>query len=381
MTHSSYGRGQRGTLTQLADGRWQARYREAGRVGKRPQATFTAKRDAERWLRERLAEAEQVAGGDQRPVIRRREAARTVASGVEAFLATLEQAPSTQAAMTRRLRAFELAFGERPVQSLEPQELVAWRVTLAEGWRADVFRDVRRMLGEWQRWGWLAANPSVGIVNRRRRAREVAPLAWEHILILADEIDRRYAHVPVLAAGTGLRPEEWLALERRDLDLDERVLHVRRVYSHGSVVELGADGVKTHRQQRRVPLRQIVVDALAAAPARIDTRLLVAAPDGGHFDLKNFRDRYWRPAFEAAGIPYQRPYDMRHTYATDSLAARPPITLFELSRRMGTSWAQIDRTYGHLATDSEEQNRDALDELDRARAAASAACGRDGGRR
>jgi integrase len=44
-------------------------------------------------------------------------------------------------------------------------------------------------------------------------------------------------------------------------------------------------------------------------------------------------------------------YDCRHTYAMFSLAAG--VSLFSLSRRMGTSLDMIDRTYGHLAPDAE----------------------------
>lgn len=53
---------------------------------------------------------------------------------------------------------------------------------------------------------------------------------------------------------------------------------------------------------------------------------------------------------------------MRHTYATWSLAADVP--LFTLSRRMGTSLAMIDATYGHLAPHAEEQERALLDAWD-----------------
>jgi integrase len=42
---------------------------------------------------------------------------------------------------------------------------------------------------------------------------------------------------------------------------------------------------------------------------------------------------------------------LRHTFATEVLAAG--ISVFELSRLMGTSIAMIDRTYGHLARDSQ----------------------------
>ena len=61
--------------------------------------------------------------------------------------------------------------------------------------------------------------------------------------------------------------------------------------------------------------------------------------------------RHWYPALDAAGIEQRGPYQLRHTFATEALAAR--ISIFELARVMGTSVKMIDRTYGHLARDSE----------------------------
>jgi integrase len=55
---------------------------------------------------------------------------------------------------------------------------------------------------------------------------------------------------------------------------------------------------------------------------------------------------------------------LRHTYATWSLAAG--VSLFALSRRMGTSLAMIDATHGHLAPDAEEQEAALLDAFDAA---------------
>ena len=52
------------------------------------------------------------------------------------------------------------------------------------------------------------------------------------------------------------------------------------------------------------------------------------------------------------GSSHEGSYDLRHTYATFSLAAG--VSLFTLSRRMGTSVEMIDRTYGHLAPDAEK---------------------------
>ena len=81
-------------------------------------------------------------------------------------------------------------------------------------------------------------------------------------------------------------------------------------------------------------------------------------------ELGKWRAREWKPALRAAGIEHRRIYDLRHTYATWSLAAG--VSLFALSRRMGTSLAMIDQTYGHLAADAEERERELLDAFDAA---------------
>ena len=41
-----------------------------------------------------------------------------------------------------------------------------------------------------------------------------------------------------------------------------------------------------------------------------------------------------------AGIPKRGPYHLRHTFATEALAAG--VSIFELARLMGTSVAMID---------------------------------------
>jgi hypothetical protein len=70
------------------------------------------------------------------------------------------------------------------------------------------------------------------------------------------------------------------------------------------------------------------------------------------------------PALQAAGVEHRRIYDMRHTFATWSLAAG--MSIFTLARRMGTSVQMIDATYGHLARDAEDQDRGLLDAFDTA---------------
>jgi integrase len=148
-------------------------------------------------------------------------------------------------------------------------------------------------------------------------------------------------------------------VERRDVSRADRVVLVRRTWAGGELRHYG----KTDRSRRRVPLRARILDVLDSLPPRVDTPLLFPGLRGGYLNLHNFRAREWKPAVRAAGIdPPRRIYDLRHTYATMSLAAG--VSLFSLARRMGTSVEMIDRTYGHLAPDAEDYERALLDDYD-----------------
>jgi integrase len=130
---------------------------------------------------------------------------------------------------------------------------------------------------------------------------------------------------------------------------------VRREYVDGKLKPYG----KTSRYLRALPLPLRAAEALAEHPARIDTPLLFPTTRGGHIDLAMWRWREWYPALRAADLEKRTPYSLRHTYASLSIAAG--VSLFELSRFMGTSPAMLDKTYGHLLPDALERGRTALD--------------------
>ena len=116
---------------------------------------------------------------------------------------------------------------------------------------------------------------------------------------------------------------------------------------------------KSHRARRLVPLTAKAMEAIAALPPRVDTALLFPASEAA---IWGSRTRARAPGIrrlKRPGISKRGPYHLRHTFATEALAAG--VSTFELSRVMGTSIQMIDQHYGHLARDSEDSIRARLD--------------------
>ncbi len=339
---------QSGQVYRLERG-WAYRYRSPD--GKRPQrGGFRTKGEARAALTEALQRLSQ---GDAR-----RPDPPTMAALVSEYLGQHVAEDITIETLRYRLQHAVEAFGATRVDRLRPAEIGAWRKRLPPGSAHYIHRALRQVLRYGVRCRYLSENAATVIPNPAPKQGEMRIFSWAEIDLVATELLPLYRGIPGFAAGTGLRPEEWIALERRDVDHEQRIVSVQRVFANGKLKEYP----KTHRSRRRVPLRGRVVATLSVLPPRLDTPLLFPGARGGYLDLHNFRERHWKPALRAAGLEYRRPYDLRHTYATFSIAAG--ISLFAIARRMGTSLEMIDRTYGHLAPDADEYELGLLNAFD-----------------
>jgi integrase len=324
---------------------------------------FSTKSEAREWVDRQVDEVAarrrgEMAANGHRP--------NTVDQLLDMFLdrhgATVD--PATKRKLEQQLKHARGAFAQRHPDSLNRLELEDWRQTLSPGSRHDVFRAFRQALSWAASRALTTRDATVGVRNPKRKRherRDVFPFeTWTEVEAVADELDPRFRAIPVVAVGTGLRPEELFGLDRADVDRDAGVLHVRRRFTQGVLKE----GGKTDGSTRTVPLRRRVLEALDAMPRRIDTPVLFPAPRGGRIDGEKFRHREWAPALRAAGLTHRRVYDCRHTFATWSLESG--VEVLYLARIMGTSVAQIEDTYARWLSRTDEQLRGLLDAYDSA---------------
>jgi integrase len=347
---------QRGSVVRRG-ATWQARYYDAENV-RRSRGGFETKTAAGEWLDRQLDEVGALRSGE-RPAP---DTIPTVNDLVSGYLATHEVDPATTKKLTYELGHATRAFGSRRVDELRPLDLSTWRATLPPRTRHQPFGAFKAVLEHAVTLGLIQTNPASRIKNRRVRldeSREIRPFeSWDDLEAIAEELWKLYAPIPVVLAGTGLRPEELYGLEWRDVDLQAGVLSVERVYTQGVLKPCK----KSDRQRRRVPLRARVVEALEAMPRGFGQTPVFVTKRGDRIKHDTFRMRHWEAALRAAGLEHRGVYATRHTFATWGI--RAGVNLFYLSRVMGTSLTQIDRTYGHLVPDSDEYVRGLLDTYD-----------------
>jgi integrase len=344
---------QRGRIEKLPSGRWSARfYDENG--ARRRQGGFETKSEAGEWLDRKLDEVAGLRRGDVTAV--RRQAMPTLAQLVDEYLEQHSAERNTLRTLRARLTYAVETFGAVRVDRLDPPAVGAWRKRLPERSAWAIHKALRQVLHHAVRIKLIDENPATLIANPEPKRREVPTFeSVAELEAVAEELHPRFSPIPVFVGLTGLRPEEWIALERRDVDARNGVVHVRRVFTDGELKQYG----KQARSLRAVPLPKRAAAALDVLPARIDTPVLFPGERGGYLNLHSWRADHWTPAVRAAGLTHRPPYALRHTFAAFSVAAG--VSLYELARFMGTSVDQIDKTYAHLLPDSLDRTRSALD--------------------
>jgi integrase len=230
--------------------------------------------------------------------------------------------------------------------------------------------------------GELDADPCTAVRapashDGERPARILTPDEAGAIIAAADAADEKRGRSlagPMLrvALGTGLRLGEQLALTWGPdcVDLDAATVRVRRAFDR----ELQPDGTyrvvapKTRASRRDVPLTPADVAALRrhrlATGRPPDGALVFTRPDGRPLEPQNAARRILAQACEQAGVaePWPRWHDLRHAYATHTLAAG--ISIHAVAHLLGHADASLVlQRYGHALPDEIARAGTALAQL------------------
>jgi integrase len=219
------------------------------------------------------------------------------------------------------------------------------------------------ILARAKRKGWISVNPAENAEKVTvRSSDEFNVLTVEQVHAVARAAaDGQLAAMIVVAAFTGLRLGELLALRWRHVDFANRILHVRRNLPAGQAEE---ESPKSHRV-RSVPLSDQALVALDGLSRRgRDTGpddLVFCDAAGGHEIGDHVRDGFYA-ALDVAGLGALREkadpivfHDLRHTFGT--MCAAKGIDLRRIQAWMGHADIQTTMRYLHYVPQHDDAAR------------------------
>jgi integrase len=310
---------------------------------------------------------------------------RTLADYMESWLRMAKPSlrPGTLANYSWYTRKYIIpTLGNVPLTKLNGehvQRLLATRS--AEGLASTTVRTIYSVLhaalNEAVALGLIPRNVATGV--RKPRLRRVEMKAWnpeqarKFLAVAAN--DRLYA-LYVVALSTGLREGELMALRWSDVTLPDdgsdgalRIQHTLHWQEH----MMSLDEVKTDSRRRQIHLSARATQALREHRKRqLEERttrgaiwrrndLVFCNQIGGALRVSNFR-RDFRKLIARAGVPFIRPYDMRHTAATLLLLAGIHVKV--VSEMLGHSSVAITLTiYSHVLPMIQRDAAAAMDRL------------------
>jgi integrase len=209
------------------------------------------------------------------------------------------------------------------------------------------------------KWGILARNPSDSVELPKVPFKEQRVLSTDEAQIflkVAATMPRGL--IFEFALLSGMRPEEYLAIQWSDIDFERGTAQVRRalVWHKKS---WSFEEPKTARSRRVVFLPALLLRKLVAYKRKQAEERLKLGPIWQAFDLvfcnelglplqiPNLTYRYFRPILTEAKLSRIRLYDLRHTCATLLLAANEHPKI--VSERLGHASITLTLdTYSHV---------------------------------
>lgn len=353
-----------GKIRKLPSGRYQASYIGPDAVRHTAPSTFTAKDFAEGWL---AGEAKKIDLDTWTPPLNRHAEKDVLRFGeyATAWLAERDKLkPRTRSHYKSLIeRHLEPTFGDMALEDITAPAIRRWHSVTLPGkptMRSHAYSLLRTILGTAYTDRIIDHNPAhIRGAGSTPRKTKTKVLTMPELADLVSHMPAKHQAMTMLATWCALRFGELTELRRKDVDLENGVVHISRAVARadGEVI-IGKP--KTEAGIRDVAIPPHIVPMIEAhlhdhaRPGK--DGLLFPADSGGNLApsaLYGRKPSKKRPGYgfyaarQAIGKPDLRWHDLRHTGAV--LAALSGATIAELMGRLGHSTAGAAMIYQSVA--------------------------------
>ena len=220
---------------------------------------------------------------------------------------------------------------------------------------------LKMMMNHAIRMGFLRESPARFAERPRQPRKEMDFFRPDEVRRFLTAATPEYQTLFATAVLTGARQGEILAIRREDVDLEKRIVYIRRTYHP----QYGFSEPKTKYSERPIVISSILATAIARHLE--DTEgdpgdLLFSNKAGGPINYHNMMTREFYPALKRADVRRIRFHDLRHTYAALMISLGLNIKFIQKQLGHASITTTMD-TYGHLLPEVSEGFGDRLDSL------------------
>jgi integrase len=219
-------------------------------------------------------------------------------------------------------------FGRMRLSAIEPRDVKRYAAELSATGLSPAsvklaLAPVKAMFNDAVEEGLLRSNPAAGLRVAPRAAvvgeddpeGKVKALTRDELRRLLKEVPDDHRLLVELIAHTGVRISEAVALQWRDVDFEQRRLHVRRRLYRGDVAApKSRAGRRSIRLSRGMSENLWELRRTARPPG--ETTPIFPSRAGTPFNPSNLFNNVLKPAARGAGVPWAGFHTLRHTAAT-----------------------------------------------------------------
>ncbi len=216
--------------------------------------------------------------------------------------------------------------GNIKLESLRPDQVQAFytkklRSGLSPSTVKYIHSILHKTLNQALRWGLVTRNVT-DLVDTPKIIKK-APQIWnaEQLMTFLEAVtDHQYYPIYVVAAYTGMRQGEILGIEKKDIDLEKGVIHVRQQVQWVRGVGFVTMDVKTEKSKRPVVLPETALEIIREHLKGVESGFIFTASTGNPV-YSNSLYRHFKRTGKKLGLPVVNFHSLRHTHATLLLKA------------------------------------------------------------
>lgn len=231
-------------------------------------------------------------------------------------------------------------FGDMIISNIKPSDVKRWLYALDDlgGKSQRIYLSILRGIFQEAFYDEVISKNPVSIIKLPKfDTPKIKPFTSDEvqrIMNLAN--NNNYRHYLAFAFYTGMRSGEIIALKKSDIDFEKMTIKVQRARSR-----FGENTPKTKGSIREIPIIELLKPYIFELyNTHDDEYLFITQYKKPYKHTDVFVNKFWKPALKELGIDYRRPYNARHTYATNMLYNNL-VSPVQLAQLLGHSNTQM----------------------------------------